>query len=58
MTLVDRLAYEYKWTLDTILSLSLAKALVLHAAILERREVKISAPTYAERDIIAQLHLS
>lgn len=55
MSLFDTLAGEYHWPRAEILSLPLAQALCLHAAILERNDIKTGVPTFAERDLLREL---
>lgn len=52
---MDTLAAEYGWRLADILSLPLSQALCLQAAILERHDIKTGQPSFAERDLLAQM---
>jgi len=49
------IASEYGWTEAAILKLPLARAFCYQAAILQRRDVDTSEPSFAERDLIAEM---
>lgn len=55
MSLIDTLAFEYKWPPSVIRKLPLAETFCYYEAILQRQGVDTGAPSFTERDILSSL---
>lgn len=53
--MLDNLMSEYGWTIEYTLTVSLAQAFALYAAILVRHNQDLPGPSYLDREIMAAL---